>query len=76
VNDLRDNLARRGASVDSDSWTVYLAYSNLCGRAWQFRQGPSLLGNPNAPEIFRKPLARRILSTRQNSNQLTAPKAR
>ena len=74
IIELHDLLAESGADLSSDRWTVHFAYSNLCDRKWQARQGSALLGNEKAPAIFQKPLPRLILSARHASNALAAPK--
>lgn len=72
VSDLRKNLMDAGVDLSGDRWSVHFTYANLCDRQWQTRQGPSLLGNENAPPFFQKPLPRRTLSARQGSNRLAA----
>jgi hypothetical protein len=73
VEELLQDLADAGAVLEGDRWTVHFSYANLASRQWQTRQGSALLGNPQAPEIFRVLLPRLILSTRQTSNRLVAP---
>ena len=73
--DMRRVLTQVGADVNDPRWTVHFAYMNLCNRAWQARQGSTLLGNEKAPAIFRTPLPRRILSAQCTSNPLTVPAA-
>lgn len=72
TSELRRSLTNVGADLSGDRWSVHFTYANLCDRQWQTRQGSSLLGNENAPPFFRKPLPRRTLSARQNSNRMPA----
>jgi hypothetical protein len=75
ITGLHKLLSEAGADLSGDRWTVHFGYSNMCDHVWQARQGPALLGNKNAPPIFRMPLSRLILSARHASNALEAPKA-
>jgi len=76
IAELHNSLIQAGADLSGDRWAVHFSYSNTCDRQWQSRQGSALLGNEDAPTIFRKPLPRLILSTRHASNALTAPRTR
>lgn len=73
---LRDRLTDAGADLSGDRWRVYFGYSNMCDRSWQVRRGTALIGNDEAPSIFRKPLSRLILSARYNSNRFGASSMR
>lgn len=73
VGELRNTLAGAGALLDGDQWTLHFEYDNLCDRRWQKRQGTALMGNDDAPEVFRTLLPRNILTNRQVSDRLTAP---
>lgn len=73
VAELRNKLAGAGAALSSGGWTVQFRYNNSCERAWQMKQGAALLGNPNAPAIFRTPLPRLILATNQASDEIPLP---
>lgn len=45
-------------------------YRNPCGRLWQRRHKPTLLGNAEVPELFRSPLPRRLLTTPISTNRI------
>ena len=67
-------LAAAGADLSGTEWTVHFSYSNLCNRRWQERQGARLRDDPKVPQVLQEPLPPRMLSTRQTSNLLRAPK--
>ncbi|MCH8967089.1 MAG: hypothetical protein IID43_05385 [Planctomycetes bacterium] len=49
---------------------VSASYVNLTDIIWQRTQAADWLGNPNAPNVLRKPLPRRVLATRLRSNDV------
>jgi hypothetical protein len=74
LNAIRRALVDAGADLSNTRWTIHFSYSNPCSRQWQQREESALRNDPNVPQILRKPLPRRLLSTRQTSNQLRAPR--
>ncbi len=70
IGDLQKKLHEAGADLGGPAWTIRFRYGNLTDRAWQVRQGAAMLGNPNAPALFRNPLPRNLLTTHQTSNEL------
>lgn len=72
MEELRDALTRTGVQMDADRGSVRFSYSNLCDRAWQQREGGPLIGTLDAPTVFRKPLPRRMFTSRCLSNELPA----
>lgn len=56
---------------DATTLNIGFAYSNLCDRQWQARQGTTFANDPTLPAILLQPLPTRILSTRQTSNRIT-----
>jgi len=75
IADLRQALAAAGADLSGQHWTVVYSYTNRCDRRWQERQAAMLTNAATVPEVLRRPLPRRMLSGRLNSNELTAPAA-
>jgi hypothetical protein len=74
MRDLLRVLASRGADLDNDYWTIHFSYRSYLDRHWQRRHGRNLYGGDGVPAVLREPISRRILSGRQASNRLTAPK--
>ena len=74
VQELLESLRETGAVLTGDSWTIHFGYMNLVDRAWQGRADQDLLRASSTPEILRRPLPRRVFTSRQTSNQLVAPK--
>ncbi len=70
LGDLRRKLEGVGADLSDARGSLHFGYANACNRQWQVQQGPALVGNPNAPPLFRSILPRRILSTRLTSQRL------
>jgi len=67
IAELIRRLTEAGVDTSDPRGTIYFSYANMCDRQWQLRQGPSLVGNPNAPPLFRSLLPRHVLSTRLTS---------
>ncbi len=61
LDELRRRLKAAGADLDSPRGSVHFAYTNLCDRQWQAKQGSALLGHPKAPPALKRRLPRRIL---------------
>jgi hypothetical protein len=64
----RDALVKEAtrAGLDVDKTAAIFTYSNFCDSTWQAAQGKGL-GGDQAPEALRRPLPRRMLTTRQSS---------
>jgi len=56
--------SKEAAPGGSTGWTVRFAYSNLCDRNWQVRQGDSFAKDAQVPAVLKQPLSRRLLNTR------------
>jgi hypothetical protein len=72
VAQLRKALTDAGANVPPDGGTVVFGYVNLCNRQWQTREETNLAQDENAPAVLRRPLPRKMLSTRLSSGPLSA----
>ena len=74
LDTIRRTLVDAGADLSSTRWAIHFSYSNPCDRHWQKREESTLRDDPDVPQVLRRPLPRRTLSTRQTSNQLQAPR--
>ena len=57
----------------SAGWTLHFAYSNLCDRNWQVRQGEAFTKDAQVPAVLKEPLSRRLLNTRLTSERVPLP---
>ena len=73
IQRLRDEIEKAGGAPDASDADLHFSYANMCSRLWQTRQGSALIGNENAPRIFRTLLPRQLLAARHNSRTLTMP---
>jgi hypothetical protein len=63
-------LHQSGESGVAGEGSVAVSYLNLCDRQWQLREQANLDKDESAPEVFRKPLPRGLLSARLTSQSL------
>ncbi len=75
IQRLYDKLKKAGGVPGASNADLHFSYANMCSRLWQTRQGSALVGNDNAPRIFRTLLPRQLLATRYNSGALAMPLA-
>lgn len=70
---IRQAAKEIGGENGSSGWTLHFAYSNLCDRNWQARQGDAFAKDTQVPKVLKEPLSRRLLNTRIASERKPLP---